>query len=167
MVEKYCLCIAKAMHLPESEKKIIERAAILHDIGKVGIVDAILKKPGKLDDEEWKIMKEHPATAIKILEPLKFLEKEKGIILHHHEKYGGGGYPDGIKGEDIPLRARIMAVADTFDAMNSRRSYRNALPKDAIISELKKVSGFQLDPDVVNAFLKLLQNDPNLWERDQ
>ncbi len=166
MVEKYCTLIGKKMNLPEDEQKILERAAILHDIGKLGIVDSILNKPGKLSDEEWKIMKEHPRTALKILEPLKFLEKEKDIIVHHHEKYSGGGYPDDLKGEQIPLGARIMAVADTFDAMNSKRSYRKPLPRDVIITELKKVSGVQLDPKPVNAFLELLEEDPSLWVRD-
>ena len=166
MVEKYCIRLGKKMNLPDDEQKILQRAAILHDIGKLGIVDSILNKPGKLDDEEWKIMKEHPRTAVKILEPLKFLEKEKEIIVHHHEKYAGGGYPDDLRGEQIPLGARIMAVADTFDAMNSRRSYRNPLPREAIISELEKVSGAQLDPAVVNIFLKMLKEDPTLWVRD-
>ncbi|MCF7869725.1 MAG: HD domain-containing protein [Candidatus Omnitrophica bacterium] len=166
MVEKYCTLIGKKMNLPENKQKILERAAILHDIGKLGIVDSILNKPGKLDDEEWKIIKEHPRTALKILEPLKFLEKEKDIIVHHHEKYAGGGYPDDLKGDKIPLGARIMAVADTFDAMNSKRSYRKSLPRDVIISELKKVSGIQLDLRAVSAFLELLEEDPSLWVRD-
>lgn len=166
MVEKYCTLIGKKMNLPEDEQKTLERAAILHDIGKLSIEDSILNKPGKLNDEEWKIMREHPGTGVKILEPLKFLEKEKNIIVHHHEKYAGGGYPDDLKGDQIPLGARIMAVADTFDAMNSKRSYRKPLPRDGIIAELKKVSGAQLDPKPVNAFLELLEEDPNLWIRD-
>ena len=145
---------------------IIERAGILHDIGKLGITDDILKKPGKLNDEEWEIMKRHSQKSVEILKPLEFLFREKEIILHHHERYDGRGYPDGIKGEQIPLGARIMAVADTFDAMNSERPYRKSLPKDAIISELKRVSGSQLDSSVVTTFLNLLEKNPNLWERD-
>jgi len=126
----------------------------------------ILNKPGKLDEEEWKIMKSHPQRALEILEPLGFLAAEKEIILHHHERYTGGGYPEGIKGETIPLGARIMAVADTFDAMNSARSYRAALSKDAILTELERVSGSQLDPQAVKTFLELLRKNPNFWKRD-
>ena len=157
--------IAKEMGFSKEKQMIIERAGILHDIGKLGITDAILKKPGKLNDEEWKIMKRHSKKSVEILKPLEFLSKEKEIILHHHERYDGGGYPDGIKGEQIPLAARIMAVADTFDAMNSERPYRKSLPKDAIISELKRVSGSQLDAFVVTTFLSLLEKNPSLWER--
>ncbi len=91
---------------------------------------------------------------------------EKKIISYHHERYDGEGYPDKLKGEEIPFEARILAVADTFDAMNSGRPYRPALPRDAIMSELKKVSGKQLDPSVVNIFLSLLKNNPYLWEKD-
>ena len=128
-------------------------------------MDEILKKPDKLNDEEWKIMKRHPQGSIDILEPLEFLSQEKEIILHHHERYDGGGYPSGLKGEDIPLGARIMAVADTFDAMNSERPYRKSLPEEVIISELKRVSGSQLDSAIVSIFLNLLKKKPDLWER--
>ena len=165
-VAQYSLAMAKEIGFSEEEQKIVERAGILHDLGKIGIVDSILNKPGKLDGEEWKIMKEHPQRGLKILEPLKFMPAEKEIILHHHERYAGGGYPDGIKGEDISMGARIMAVADTFDAMNSARPYRKPLPKDVILAELEKISGTQLDPTAVKAFLGLLQKNPHFWERD-
>ena len=165
-VAQYSLAIAKAMEFSKEDQSIIERAGILHDLGKVGISDSILKKPGKLNDEEWKIMKSHPQRGLEILKPLKFLPSEKEIILHHHERYAGGGYPDGIKGEEIPIGARIMAVADTFDAMNSARSYRKPLSKEVILAELKKVSGSQLDPFAVSVFLDLLQKNPCFWERD-
>ncbi len=165
-VSQYALAIAKAMGLPEEDQKIIERAGILHDLGKIGIVDNILNKPGKLNDEEWKIMKGHPQRGLEIIEPLKFLPVEKEIVLHHHERYAGGGYPEGIKGEEISMGARIMAVADTFDAMNSARPYRKPISKDTILAELEKVSGTQLDPTVVKVFLELLQKNPRFWERD-
>lgn len=158
--------MASELGLAESERKIIERAGILHDIGKVGISDAILHKPGKLNDEEWAIIKKHPQRGSEILEPLQFLREEKDMICHHHERLDGKGYPDGLKGEEIPLGARILAVADTFDAMNSERSYRKPLSEDAIISELKKARGSQLDPRIVTAFLDLLKKKPSLWERD-
>ena len=165
-VAQYSLAMAKEIGFSEEEQKIIERAGILHDLGKIGIVDSILNKPGKLDDEEWKIMREHPQRGLKILEPLKFISAEKEIILHHHERYAGGGYPDGIKGEDISMGARIMTVADAFDAMNSARPYRDTLPKDVVLAELERVSGTQLDPIAVKAFLGLLQKNPHFWERD-
>ncbi|MCK4520094.1 MAG: HD-GYP domain-containing protein [Candidatus Omnitrophica bacterium] len=165
-VARYSLAIATAMGFSKEDQDVIERAGILHDLGKIGISDSILKKPGKLNDEEWKIMKSHPQRGLEILKPLKFLPVEKEIILHHHERYAGGGYPDGIKGEAIPIGARIMAVADTFDAMNSARSYRKPLSKEAILSELKKVSGGQLDPSAVSIFLDLLGKNPYFWERD-
>lgn len=165
-VAQYSLAIAKGLGLPKERQKIIERSGILHDLGKLGIADTILKKPGKLNDEEWKIMKEHPRRAIEILKPLKFLSADREIILHHHERYDGGGYPDGLKGEAIPFESRIIAVADTFDAMNSERPYRKSLPKDVIISELKENFGIQLDSSVVTIFLSLLEKNPRLWEKD-
>ena len=157
--------IAQELGLSEENCKIIERAGILHDIGKIGISDVILHKPDKLDEEEWTVIKKHPQRAAEILEPLKFLTKEIEIICHHHERFDGKGYPDGLKTEDIPLGARILAVADTFDAMNSERPYRKPLPEDAITAELKKNSGSQFDPRIVNTFLDLLKKKPSLWER--
>ena len=163
-VAEYALAIAKAMKLPAEEQKLIEKSAILHDLGKIGIDDNILRKEGKLTDDEWKIMKEHPKRAVDILEPLKFLFKEKKIILHHHEMFDGSGYPDGLKGKSIPLGSQIIAVADTFDAMNTARSYRNALPRKTIIKELEKVSNTQLSQEVTDVFLKLLEKKPDLWK---
>jgi len=165
-VAQYSLAMSKAMGFSEEEQSIVERAGILHDLGKIGVVDNILNKPGKLNEEEWEIMKSHPQRALEILKPLKFLPAEKEIILHHHERYAGGGYPDGIKGEGIPIGGRIMAVADTFDAMNSARPYRELLSKEAILAELKRVSGDQLDPSIVSVFLDLLQKSSHFWERD-
>ncbi len=166
-VTSCAVAIAKELGLPEEERKIIERAGILHDIGKIGIKDAILLKPAKLDEEEWGAIRRHPRKAVEILEPLKFLTKEKEIICHHHERYDGKGYPDNLKGEEIPLGARILAVADSFDAMNSERPYRKPLPEDVIIAELKKVSGTQLDPQIITAFLGLLKKKPSLWEKTE
>lgn len=167
MVAHYCLAIAKEMGLNGQKLNILERAAKLHDIGKLGIRDEILKKPGKLTQEEWAVIHEHPLRAIQILEPLRFLNCEKDIILYHHERYDGKGYPAKLKGKDTPLESRIMAVADTFDAMNSKRPYRDALSREVIISELEKASGTQLDPKVVKAFLDLLHRNPDLWKRDK
>ena len=129
--------ISKEMKFGTVKQEIIYRAGILHDLGKLGIVDAILNKPGSLNDDEWSIMKKHPIRAVEILSPLTFLFEEKEIILHHHERYNGKGYPGGFKGEKIPLGSRIMAVADTFDAMNSARAYRKKMSREVIIAELK------------------------------
>ncbi len=154
-VAEYTLAIAKAMKLPVEDQKLIERAAILHDLGKIGIDDNILRKEDTLNDEEWKIMKDHPRRGVQILKPLKFLSKEKEIILHHHEKCDGSGYPDGLKKKLIPLGSQIIAVADAFDAMNTARSYRDPLTKEVITSELKEASGKYLNKDVVTTFLNL------------
>lgn len=165
-VTKCAVEIAQELGFSEEECKVIERAGILHDIGKIGISDAILNKPDKLNEEEWAIIKKHPQRGAEILEPLKFLNKEVEMIAHHHERLDGKGYPDGLKGEAIPQGARILAVADSFDAMNSERAYRKPLPEDVIIKELKDASGSQLDPHIVAAFLNLLKKKPSLWGRE-
>ncbi|MFA5088747.1 MAG: HD-GYP domain-containing protein [Candidatus Omnitrophota bacterium] len=165
-VAKLSVLLAREIEIPKGRARILERAGKLHDLGKIGIQDEILGKRGQLTPEEWEIIKQHPRRAVDILKPLKFLVLEKGIILHHHERYDGKGYPDGIKGEEIPLEARILSIADTFDAMNSARAYRQALSRESIMEELKKVSGSQLDPRAVEIFLSLLEKDPSLWEKD-
>lgn len=155
-VTKYSVAIAREMGLMENEIEIIERAGKLHDIGKIGISDEILFFEGNLDEAKMDIIRTHPAKGVNILDPLKFLDRERGIIRHHHERYDGKGYPDGIKGEQIPLGARIMAVADAFDAMRSNRPYKQNLTKAEIISELLNNSGTQFDPKAVNVFLKIM-----------
>ena len=166
MVARCSLAIASEMGFSKERQMIVERAAILHDLGKIGIMDDILNKPDKLTAQEWEVMKGHPKRAVQILEPLEFLSKEKEILLHHHEKYDGTGYPDHLKGEEIPLESRIIKIADFFDALNSDRAYRKALPRDVTMSELKKASGHELDSSVLNIFLNLLEKKPYLWERD-
>lgn len=156
-VTKYSVAIAREMSLEEIEIETIERACKLHDIGKIGIDDDVLFFEGSLDEEKMNIIRTHPAKGVNILEPLKFLDKEKAIIRHHHERFDGKGYPDGLKGELIPLGSRIMAVADAFDAMHSSRHYKQKnLTKSEIISELLNNSGTQFDPKVVNVFLKIM-----------
>ncbi len=166
-VTEYAVAIAKKMGLTQAERRHIEYAGYLHDIGKIGISDAILNKAGRLNDDEWQVIKKHPDTALEILNPLKFLPEEKVIIKHHHERYDGAGYPDGLKGEVIPLGARIMAVADSFDAMNSKRPYRDALVSDKIISELKMAKGTQLDPKIVDVFLAMLEKDSWIFKKKE
>lgn len=156
-VTKYSLELAKELRLPAHQVDIIERAAKLHDIGKIGIKDSILFSEGKLSEKDYEIIKTHPVKGVTILEPLKFLQEEKEIILHHHEHYDGKGYPQGLKKDQIPLGARIIAVADAFDAMSSDRVYRKRLPKATVIKELKDNSGTQFDAHLVGVFLKIIE----------
>ncbi|MHB2026352.1 MAG: HD domain-containing phosphohydrolase [Elusimicrobiota bacterium] len=147
--------LAKEIGLSPSMSRYVEYAALLHDIGKIGIDESILLKPGKLTAEEYEIMKKHPMIGHQILSPVKFLGPVAQMVLHHQEWYNGQGYPDGLKGEDIPLGARIVAVIDAWDAMTSDRPYRKALPKNVAVSELTRGAGTQFDPKIVEIFLKI------------
>ena len=158
-VTRYAIAISREMGLSEGEIDIIERASLLHDLGKIGTPDYILTKPGKLSPQEWEKIKLHPHKGAKILEPLEFLNAEAKLVLQHHERFDGKGYPKGIKGKSISLGARIMAIADSFDAMIRERSYRKALTNQEVITKLKKGAGMQFDPKVVDALLKLLQKE--------
>ncbi len=154
-VVAYTMELAKLMDIKDEEfLNILKTAALLHDIGKIGIEDSILRKPGKLTDEEWVQMKTHPVLGYKIIKNIKQLNEAAQIVLHHHEKYDGTGYPFGLKGEEIPIGSRIFAVADTIDAMTSDRPYRKALPFEKVADELKNFKGEQFDPDVVDAFFE-------------
>lgn len=157
-VMSYSVMIAREMNLSEKQVKNIKYAALLHDIGKVGISKAIINKEGGLTDEEFLQIKSHPDAGYKIVKPIKFLHEKLAALRHHHEKYDGTGYPEGLKGDDIPLDARIIAVADTFDAITSTRSYRKAKTKEYAVNEIQKNSGIQFDPRVVEAFLRLIKN---------
>jgi putative nucleotidyltransferase with HDIG domain len=163
-VAELSTAIANEMGLNGNVKTVLGRAAILHDIGKIGIVDSILYKPASLTDSEWIIMRSHPEKGVKILEPLKFLAYEREIILRHHERYDGRGYPRGLKGEDIGIEASIIAVADSFEAMSSERPYRKPLNREHIINELKNARGTQHAPAVVDALFRLLEKSPELWK---
>lgn len=152
-VVKYTLKLAELMNWGDKERlKHLEYGALLHDIGKIGIPDPILRKPGKLTKEEWDVMKTHPEVGYKILHKIEFLEEPSQVVLHHHERFDGSGYPTGLKGHDIPIGSRIFAVADTVDAMTSERPYRSALSFEEASNELLKFSGIQFDPIVVDAF---------------
>ncbi|HLP45853.1 MAG TPA: HD domain-containing phosphohydrolase [Candidatus Kapabacteria bacterium] len=152
-VAKYTLKLAELLGWEDQDKlKTLEYGALLHDIGKIGIPDAILRKPGNLTKEEWNVMKTHPEVGYKILHNIEFLEGASEIVLFHHERFNGKGYPSELKGKDIPISARIFAVADTVDAMTSERTYRRALTFEDASRELKKCSGDQFDPIVVEAF---------------
>lgn len=164
-VTKYAVAIAKELGFNNRDIENLTVASRLHDLGKIGVHDYILTKPGKLTNEEWDEMKQHTTKGVEILEPLNFLSGIIELVKQHHEKYNGGGYPDGIKGEGINLGARIIAVADAFDAMLSDRPYRKAHSLETAIGELKKNSGFQFDPKVVESFLTVLEKNPDIIEK--
>lgn len=155
-VTKYALSIARGMEWGEKHLRDIELAGLLHDIGKLGTYETILDKSGKLTDEEFKLIRQHPLKGAEILMPIKQLKHIIPAVRHHHEFYNGKGYPDGLKGEDIPFMARIICVADSVDAMGADRPYRKGRPMDEIISELKRCSGTQFDPRVVEVFLEVI-----------
>lgn len=149
--------IALEMALPLDQVRIIEEAGYLHDIGKISIDDAILKKPEKLTPEEWESVKQHPLNGAKILEPLDFLGEAVDIVRQHHEHFDGSGYPAGLKGEQITLGARILHLADAYDAMRSERPYRQIpLSKKEVVDRIRKLKGIQFDPHVVDFFLKIV-----------
>jgi putative nucleotidyltransferase with HDIG domain len=154
-VVRYTLAIAKRMGLPEQDLPDIGRGALLHDIGKIGIPDAILLKPGKLTDEEWVEMRRHPKIGFEILKAIPFLGTPAEIVLSHQERYDGRGYPRGLAGETIPLGARIFAIADTFDAMTSDRPYRKKTTIEAARVEVTRCAGTQFDQRCAEAFLAI------------
>jgi|GEM_PF-579678 len=156
---KWAMEIGKAMELNEEQLEILYNAALLHDIGKIGVEDSILRKPGKLTPDEYEKVKKHPQIASEILSSLGHFDGVRPIILHHHEHYNGSGYPAGLQKDDIPLLARILLVIDSFEAMTSDRPYRKALGREKAIEELKNGSGKEFDPAVVDVFLKILEKN--------
>ena len=155
MVAKYAVEIGKEMGLSEKELKDLELAALLHDIGKIGTFEAILDKPSEFVKSDITAMRVHPVAGANILSPIKQLKDIIPIVRHHHENYDGSGYPDGLKGEEIPILARIIAVSDAYDAMKTDRPYRKGKDMDFVIAELKKRSGAQFDPKVIEVVLKI------------
>ena len=160
-VSEYSVLIGKKLGLDENTLHILKIGGLFHDIGKIGIPDSILLKESKLNDEEYSQIKNHPMIGVHILGGVKLFEDIIPIVKYHHERFDGRGYPSQLSGTDIPYVARIAAVADTFDAMTSKRSYRNALPIDVVRAEIEKCSGTQFDPDIAKAFLEILDNDYN------
>ena len=159
-VNKYCMLMADRLNLDENEKEALNWASILHDIGKIGIPESILNKPGRLDDDEFGVIQEHPKKGFNILGPLlEQLSSSIPSILHHHERYDGKGYPDGLKGEEIPELARIIAIADTFDAINSTRAYRAANSPEKAMGIIDEVAGTQLDPEFAKVFKEAFIKD--------
>ena len=164
-VTRYGIAIAKEMGLSEEQINDLDKACKLHDLGKIGVHDQILTKPGRLTDEEWEEIKMHTIKGAMILKPLIFLSGVIKLVEQHHERYDGKGYPYGLKGENILLGARIMAVADSFDAMVTDRPYRKALSKEEAIEELKRNKGKQFDPEIVDLFLRVLEKNPDIIEK--
>ncbi len=155
-VTEMALALARDMGLGEAELVHIRRGALLHDMGKLGVPDAILHKPGPLSEEEWVVMRRHPSYAVEILGPIEFLGPALDIPHYHHERWDGTGYPCGLAGEQIPLAARIFAAVDIWDALSYDRPYRRAWPQARVREHLRSLSGTHLDPRVVDAFLGLL-----------
>ena len=163
-VARYSRLIAEKMGYEGEELDRIYYIALLHDCGKIGIPDNILSKPDKLTDEEFQIIKSHTVQGGEILDRFKSLEGVNEGALYHHERYDGKGYPKGLAGEEIPLIARIICVADSFDTMNSNRVYRKKLTKECIISEIEQNKGRQFDPEIADIMLKLLRSSNSLFD---
>ncbi len=154
-VAELSLLMAKTMGLPLAEQERIHIGAHLHDIGKIGIPDAILNKPGKLTEEEFDTIRQHPEIGGTIVGKIKVFRSVSDIVRHHHERFDGKGYPDGLCGEDISLGARIVAVADSFDAMTTMRTYRSSLSVCEAIEEMERCRGSQFDPNIVDILKRL------------
>ena len=155
-VTELTLRLAHEMGINDERLVHIRRGALLHDIGKLGIPDAILFKPDSLSEEEGRLMRQHPVLGYNLLAPILFLKPALDIVYCHHERWDGSGYPRGLKGEEIPLDARIFAVVDVWEALVVDQPYRPSMPRDEAIAYIKEQAGKELDPQVANAFLKII-----------
>jgi len=158
-VTDYSISLAKLLSLDDDQIEMLNFAGMLHDIGKIGVRDDILIKVEPLSEEEFETIKLHPTIGERIVEPLGLVPEEKAIIRHHHERYDGKGYPDGLKGEAIPLLARVVAVTDAFDAMTTTRSYRQALPVPTALGEMRRYAGTQFDPQIANVWVEAVEQN--------
>jgi putative nucleotidyltransferase with HDIG domain len=156
-VAKYSSTLGRALGFDDREIERLELSAILHDVGKIGVPEAILNKPDRLTAAEMAVMRTHPEKGAEILSTIRAMRDIVPGVLHHHERFDGCGYPSGLKGENIPLQARIILISDTFDAMTSTRPYRKALPVQAAIDEIRKCSGTQFDPRLAEVFVDLVE----------
>ncbi len=154
---QYGMALAKLVAPELAERPDLEWGFLLHDIGKIGISERILNKAGPLTPSEWSVMRTHPLIGAQVVAPMAFLGRASDVIRSHHERWDGKGYPRGLRGEEIPLAARIFSVVDAFDAMTSDRPYRRAMPVADAVTEVSSFSGAQFDPDVVEAFLILMR----------
>jgi HD-GYP domain-containing protein (c-di-GMP phosphodiesterase class II) len=165
-VARYSIAIGKNLALPERDMRNLRISALLHDVGKIGIDDRILRKPGALSDEEFEIMKGHPAKGAAIMSGVAQLIDIIPGMKYHHEKWSGGGYPEGLEGEQIPMQARIVAIADTFDAMTTNRPYQKAMEIGYVVEKIKSFGGTRFDPRVVEAFVNAVKrNDIQIEEQ--
>lgn len=165
-VADYSKEIARRAGYPEKMQNDIYMMGLLHDVGKIGVPDAIINKPAKLSDEEYSIIQNHPVMGAKILKNITEFPKLVTGARWHHERYDGKGYPDGLCGEEIPMEARIIAVADAYDAMSSRRSYRDELPQSQVRSEVEKGKGTQFDPKFAEIMLRMIDEDTEYQMRE-
>jgi putative two-component system response regulator len=156
-VTTYALWMAEELRWPPEQVRLLEFGSRLHDIGKVIVPDQILNKPEKLTLEEWQLMKEHPVAGGRILQKISHLKEAMPYILYHHEKWDGSGYPEGLKGREIPLGARILALADVYDALTTARPYRPPMPRSEVLELLREQSGQHFDPDLVEKFIKVVE----------
>ena len=152
-VSEISVLIAEKMNLADDDIKLIKIAGLMHDIGKIGISEKILNKTSSLTKEEYEIIKMHPVSGERIIRHIELFQPYRPIIRSHHEWFDGSGYPDGLKGEAIPLEVRIVSLADAFDSMTSSRAYRSALPPEIALEEIKLFSGTQFDPELVDLFI--------------
>ncbi|MDP4170978.1 MAG: HD-GYP domain-containing protein, partial [Bacillota bacterium] len=162
-VTLYALYLAKEMNVKQEQLRVLAQGGLLHDVGKIKIPDTILNKPGKLTDQERAIIEEHPAKGYEMCRELGFMKEELSIIRSHHEKWDGSGYPDNLRGGEIPFLARIAAVADVYDALTSERSYRKAWSHQDAIQLLLKQKGIHFDPDCVDAWIRLCERNPSVY----
>jgi putative nucleotidyltransferase with HDIG domain len=165
-VSRYAISMAEAMGCSVEDQDKLNVAGSLHDIGKIGIPDSILLKPGKLSNDEYEIIKKHPVIATNIIGHFGMWVDEQKIIRHHHERFDGHGYPDGLKGEEIPFLSRILSVADVYDALTTDRSYRKKMPEETALRIMRENSGTQFDPRIVALFLDLHSREDDVFHRD-
>ena len=158
----YAEALGKACELPEKQLELVKMAAKLHDLGKIGVPEQILRKAGPLNDEEWQIMREHPTLGAKILQPIESLAELVPIVQCHHERWNGSGYPAGLKGTEIPLEARLIAVIDSFHAIISERPYKKAMPVSYALDQLRNQAGTNFDPDLIGTFCSIMDADGNI-----
>lgn len=163
-VARVAVMLSQGLKLNAREIQTIEYGALLHDIGKIGIPETILNKNGKLEHDEYERIKNHPVIGVKILQPVDFLQSIHAIVHYHHERIDGQGYPNGLKGEGIPFEARIVSIADAWDAMTSDRSYRKGISTEQAIGELQAHAGDQFDPHMVKAFIAIFKHNPLLFD---
>lgn len=162
VVTRLALLLADAIELPGEERYVLELSAWMHDVGKIGVPDSILTKPGCLTREEFEVMMVHPVKGGEIVGEIEELGRVADVIRHHHERVDGRGYPDGLRGEAIPLPSRIILIADAFDAMTADRSYRRGIERAAALRELREHSGTQFDASLVRAFAAMLEDHPDV-----